>query len=200
MDENSPSPNGRGSLDSSTRRRFLTGAVGVASSAALATGFSGVAAAHFPAELDVDVQPGNEENFVDLDRHESVSVAVFRSEFLDSDGERRAFDPTDEPVRYRFGSRSALDDGNGARPAGDGTVETFDERHGDDGETRDALVLEFPVDETGFDGGEETAWLYWERDDSGEHGYAGYDTVSVYGVSVSDSDIVDLLSASLNTE
>ncbi|NHN49447.1 hypothetical protein G9464_17895 [Halostella sp. JP-L12] len=160
--------------------------------------FGGVVAAHFPAELDVDVQPGNEDNFVDLDEHESVTVAVFRSEFLDGDGEAAVFDPTDEPVRYRFGSRSELDDGDGARPTDGGTVETFD-AHSEEGESRAALVLDFPVAETGFDGGEETAWLYWERDDSGEHGYAGYDTLTVYENEVSNHEIVDLLRASMNS-
>ena len=61
------------------------------------TGFSGVAAAHSPAGLNV--QPGNEEKFVGLDDHGTVSVAVRQSTVIDSDGERRTFDPVDEPIR-----------------------------------------------------------------------------------------------------
>lgn len=148
----------------------------------------GVAAAHFPAELDIDVQPENADNFIDLDDHDSVRVAVHRSEFLNSDGEREVSDPTERAVRYRFGSRETLDDGDGARPVDDGTDESDDE----DG-TGDALVLEFSVDEAGFDGGEETAWLYWERDESGGHGFSGFDTVSVYNADRSDRDLVELL-------
>jgi len=159
-----------------TRRRFLRAAGAVGGAVAGLPALSGLAAAHFPLRLDVDVQPENATNFIDLDEHETVAVAVRSTEFLDSDGERETFDPTARPVRYRFGSRFALDDGDGARPIGEGEVV---ETESDDG--GEALVLEFPVAETGLDGGEETAWLYWEEDDSGEHGYAGVDSVRVYG-------------------
>jgi len=161
-----------------TRRRFLRGAAASGAAVAGLPALSGVAAAHFPLRLDVDVQPENETNFIDVDEHETVAVAVHPTEFLNSDGERETFDPTATPVRYRFGSRFALDDGDGARPIGDGEVPES-ESEADDGS--EPLVLEFPVAETGFDGGEETAWLYWEEDDSGEHGYAGVDSVRVYG-------------------
>lgn len=168
---------------SPTRRRFLRGTLGVAASVTAISAASGVAAAHFPLQLDIDVQPGNETNFVDLDEHGTVSVAVHPTEFLNADGEQETFDPTARAVRYRFGSRFALDDGEGARPTGDGEVTEVE-----NGDGRDALVLTFPVDETGFDGGEETAWLYWERDESGEHGYAGVDSVRVYGTGTPEED------------
>ena len=173
-----------------TRRRYLKGTLGAAATVAAIPTLSGVAAAHFPLELDIDIQPENAENFIDVDEHESVSVAVHPSEFLNGDGERETFDPTDEPVRYRFGSRSTVEDGAGARPEDDGEVREFDGHHGG---SHEALVLTFPVDEMEFDGGEETAWLYWERDESGEHGYAGMDSVSIYGTETTDQDLLDLL-------
>lgn len=167
--------------DSSTsRRRFLgTGAAALAAGVVGLPALSGVAAAHFPAELDVDLQPENAENFVDLDDHDHATVLVTPSEFL-SDGERTTFDPTEEDVRYRFGSRRALDDGEGARPVDGGEVVETTHGHGD-GETVEALQLRFPVADTGLEPGDDTAWLYWERDESGDHGYSGFDTVSVYG-------------------
>ena len=161
--------------------------MGAAATTATAPLVTGVAVAHFPLQLDIDVQPGNEDNFIDLEDHASVGVAVRRSEFLNSDGEREVFDPTQEDVRYRFGSRSTLEGGGGARPMGDGEV-------AESGEVpRDTLVLEFPVGETGLEEGMETAWLFWERDESGEHGFAGVDTVSVYGKEVSNRDLAGLL-------
>lgn len=162
---------------SATRRRFLSGTLGAVASVATVSALSGVAAAHFPVRLDVEIQPGNEENFVDLNEHESISVVVHPTEFVNSDGDRETLDPTNEAVRYRFGSRVVLEDGAGARPADGGEVTTVGQ--GDD--SHEALALNFPVEETGFDGGEETGWLYWERDEAGEHGYAGVDTLRVYG-------------------
>ncbi|WP_254536142.1 hypothetical protein [Halomarina litorea] len=137
-----------------------------------------MAAAHFPAELDVDLQPGNAENFVDLDDPDHATVLP--SEFL-SDGERTTFDPTGEDVRYRFGSRSALDDGEGARPVDGGEVVERTHGHGENAETVEALQLRFPVADTGLEPDDDTAWLFWERDESGEHGLSGFDTLSVYG-------------------
>jgi len=183
-----------------TRRSVLRGVLGAATTTAAAPLLTGVAAAHFPLQIDVDVQPGNEDNFIDLEDHESVRVAVHRTEFLNSDGEREAFDPTEKDVRYRFGSHSALENGGGARPAGDGTVTGSGGEHGDGGDgEEDTLVLEFPVGETGLEDGMETAWLFWERDESGEHGFAGMDTVSVYGEEVSNRDIAELLRALLES-
>lgn len=175
----------RSTVESPTRRRLLRGTLGGVATVVTIPALSGVAAAHFPLRLDIDVQPENETNFIDLDEHESVSVAVHPTEFLNSDGERETFDPTAEAVRYRFGSRFALDDGAGARPTGDGEVIEVDDGNGD---SHDALVLTFPVGDTGLDGGEETAWLYWEREESGEHGYSGVDTVRIYGSGTADTE------------
>lgn len=173
-----------------TRRRYLKGTLAAGATVAAIPALSGVAAAHFPLELDIDIQPENAENFIDVDEHESVSVAVHPSEFLNGDGERETFDPTDEPVRYRFGSRFAVQDGEGARPLDDGEVTEIESHHGD---SHEALVLKFPVADMRFDGDEETGWLYWERSDSGEHGYAGVDAVRIYGTETTNQDLLDLL-------
>ena len=160
-----------------TRRQLLKGALGAGVTAAAVPSLSGVAAAHFPIEIAIDIQPENAENFIDLSEHETVTVAVRQSEFVTNDGNSETFDPTERAVRYRFGSRLALEDGEGARPVDDGESREPDD---DAADGQSSLVLTFPVDEMGFDGGEETAWLYWERDESGDHGYAGFDSVRVY--------------------
>jgi len=173
-----------------TRRQVVKGAISVGTGVAAAHLMSGVAAAHFPVQLDIDVQPRNAADFIDLDAHESVRVAVFPSEYLNSDGEHVTFDPTEEAARYRFGSRFTLQDGSGARPTADGEVTSVDRGHG---ESQQGFVLEFPVAETGFDGEEETAWLYWERDESGEHGLAGVDAVRVYSPEPSNRELLRVL-------
>ncbi len=181
-----------------TRRNVLRGALGAATTTAAAPLLADAAAAHFPLRLDIDVQPGNEDNFIDLEDHESVRVAVHRTEFLNSDGEREVFGPTEEDVRYRFGSRSTLESGGGVRPSGDGTVSSSGGDHRDE-QDQDSLILEFPVGETGLEDGMETAWLFWEREESGEHGFAGMDTASIYGEEVSNRDIAELLRALLDS-
>ncbi|WP_237560663.1 hypothetical protein [Halostella litorea] len=189
-EQQSPLPDEESTSDTTTRRRYLKGTLGAAATVAAIPALSGVAAAHFPLELDIDIQPENAENFIDVEEHECVSVAVYPSVFLNGDGERETFDPTNEPVRYRFGSRFTLQDGEGARPLDDGEVTQIETGHGD---SQEALVLEFPVGDLGFDGEEETGWLYWERNEAGEHGYAGVDSVRVYGTEPSNRDLLDLL-------
>lgn len=193
MSEDTLSRTEEGVLDAFNRRRLLKGTAGVAAGMAAVPALSGVAAAHFPVELDIDVQPGNEDNFIDLDEHDHVSVAVYPSQFLNSDGERETFDPTKRDVRYRFGSRSTLDDGAGVRPVGDGEATTTTTGHGDQQQTTEVLTLTFPVGETGLNSGDDTVWLYWERGESGEHGYSGVDTLSVYGSNPSSKDLLELL-------
>lgn len=186
------SPNfGQSDSGSPTRRRVLRGAAGTAAAVVTIPAVSGVVAAHFPTELTIDIQPENADNYIDLDVHETVAVAVQRTEFINSDGKRETFDPTEEAVRYRFGSKNALRNGDGARPIDEGEVITMG-GHGDGSET-EALLLEFPVDEMGLDGGEEAAWLYWERDESGEHGYSGVDAVNVYGTDNPNRDLLETL-------
>lgn len=175
---------------SATRRRILKGTVGAATAVASVGFLSGAAAAHFPTQLDIDVRPETDDPYIDVGEHETVSVTVFPVEYLNGDGERERFDPTEEPVRYRFGSRFALEDGEGARPIDGGeptTVET------EDGERRDALRLEFPVDETGLEGGEEAVWLFWERDEDGNHGLSGTEAIRVFPSIPADDGLVELI-------
>jgi hypothetical protein len=182
---------GQSSTGSPTRRHVLRATAGTAVAIVAVPAVSGVVAAHFPTELTIDIQPENADNYIDLDVHETVAVAVQRTEFINSDGERETFDPTEEAVRYRFGSKNALRNGDGARPVDEGEVITMG-GHGHGNET-EALLLEFPVDETGLDGGEEAAWLYWERDESGEHGYSGVDAVNVYGTDNPNRDLLEMI-------
>ncbi|KOX94176.1 hypothetical protein AMS69_07120 [Haloarcula rubripromontorii] len=165
--------------------------------AAAVPSLSGVATAHFPVEIAIEIQPENAENFIDLSDHETVTVVVKQSEVINSDGDSETFDPTDRPVRYRFGSRLALEDGEGARPVDDGEIR---EAENDSADDHSSLVLTFPVDEMGLDGGEETAWLYWERDDSGHHGYAGFDSVRVYRGYARGSGLIEQLQQLLEGE
>jgi hypothetical protein len=137
--------------------------------AATATGlatFSGQVAAHFPTGLEIDIKPGSEDNPINPNSNGLIPVAVLQTD---------EFDPTSEDVRYRFGAPDVVADGGGARPAHGGHVEDVD----DDG--RDDLVLHFPTDDTGFDGGESEGRLEWERTESGEHGLSGTDTVTIVG-------------------
>lgn len=171
-----------------TRRGVLRDTVGVAATLASLPLVSGLAAAHFPHDLSIDVQPQDEDSALDLDDDETVTVAVHPSTYLDHD-ERATFDPAEAANRYRFGSNHTVADGEGARPEGDGELK---EVEGHDG-THEALFLEFPLADAGFDGGEETAWLYWERDESGEHGLSGVDTVTVLGGETGDRALLGLL-------
>ncbi|MFC7072882.1 hypothetical protein ACFQJ7_13595 [Halovenus rubra] len=189
-DQQSTSAPGQFFQKTLTRRQQLKGVAGVATAAVAVPALSDTAAAHFPNKLDIDVQPDNADNFIDSSEHNSVEVAVHPVEYLNGDGTAEMFDPTTEPVRYRFGSRSTVADGKGARSKSDGEVREFT---GHDGETHEGLVLTFPVDGMGFDGGEETAWLYWERDESGNHGYAGMDAVSIYGAAETDQESMQML-------
>ncbi|WP_236035737.1 hypothetical protein [Haloarcula rubra] len=72
------------STDDPTRRRLLRGVLGVAASTTAISVLSGVATAHFAIELQVDIQPENAANFVDLEAHDTVTVAVHTSTFLNS--------------------------------------------------------------------------------------------------------------------
>jgi hypothetical protein len=189
-DQQSASTAGQSSQQTTTRRQHLKTVAGVAATAVALPVISGSAAAHFPNKLDIDVQPDNADNVIDVEKHDSVEVAVHPVEYLNGDGEAETFDPTTEPVRYRFGSRSTVADGEGARSHGEGETREFTGHHG---ETHEALVLTFSVDEMGFDGGEETAWLYWERDEDGNHGYAGMDAVSIYGTTTMNQTLLRML-------
>jgi hypothetical protein len=152
---------------STGRRRFLAGGIGLAASTVVLPMTTSVAEAHFPPELDVDVEPGTDTNPISPGTDGYVLVAVLGTE---------AFDPTEKAVRYRFGTPEKIDAGNGARPAFGGTETDID------GNGTTDFLLHFPVDETGFTAcanPEQTAKLVWERDEHGEHGYSGTDDVTV---------------------
>ncbi|WP_430506312.1 hypothetical protein [Haloparvum sp. PAK95] len=149
------------------RRGFIKVGAGAIASAVTVPAVSGVAAAHFPAGLEVDVKPDSDENAINPRSEGVVPVAVLQTD---------AFDPTSENVNYRFGAKDVVADGDGARPRHGGHVEDVD----DDG--RHDLVLHFPVDGTGFDGDEEEGLLHWERDHrDAHHGRSGSDDVRIVG-------------------
>ncbi|WP_231186290.1 hypothetical protein [Haladaptatus sp. DYF46] len=148
------------------RRRLLTAGAGVALTAVTVPALSSTAVAHFPQKLDIDVKPDSESNEIDLGSRGVVPVAVLQTD---------AFDPTSEAVRYRFGAPDAVADGGGACPIHDGHVEDVD------GDGNDDVVLHFSVADAEFDAGEAEAELRWERDESGEHGFSGRDSVQIVG-------------------
>ncbi|WP_174264867.1 hypothetical protein [Halalkalicoccus jeotgali] len=156
-----------------TRRRVLKTGLGAIAAAGTVPLISGTAAAHFPDQLEIDIRPNCDINRLNTKSNSVVPVAVLPTEFTNEDGETEQFDPTENDVRYRFGAPSVVDEGDGARPAHDGHTQDNDE-HEDT-----ALVLHFPLEETGFDSDTTEGKLVWERDESGEHGYSGTDTVTV---------------------
>lgn len=158
-----------------TRRRILKTGVGAVATAGILPIVSGTAAAHFPDQLQIDIKPGCSRNNLDPERSGVVPVSVLVTEFTDENGETVRFDPTENDVRYRFGAPGVVEDGGGARPAHCGHAQNENE----DGNT--ALLLHFPMEETGFDGDTTEGKLIWERDESGEHGYAGTDDVTITG-------------------
>lgn len=131
------------------------------------------AAAHFPTTLTIDIKPGCARNPINPKSRGIIPVSVSRTEFK-RDGTRVTFDPTERPVRYRFGAPDTVESGKGARPVHGGHVATGKGGH-------DILVLHFLTQETGIDGDESIGKLLWERDKSGEHGYAGTDQVTIVG-------------------
>ncbi|WP_247731584.1 hypothetical protein [Halovivax limisalsi] len=188
-------PNSRTTVDESpggatSRRRMLSGTVGVGASLAGVGLLSGVAAAHFPTKLDFDVQPENEDDFIDLGEDETVTLVVRPTDYLNGDGEVETFDPTERAVRYRFGSRYALDAGDGSRPVDDGDVVRVET---DGGDRVEGLELTFPIEGTGLEGREESVWLFWERDESGKHGLSGVDTARVYPGLAEESGLLKFL-------
>lgn len=148
-----------------TRRTVLKSAAGLAAASAGLAAFSGSAAAHWEQELDIDVKPGSDRNPINPRSGGVTPVAVLATD---------AFDPTDEDVCYRFGSSEAVEDGGGANPARHRVEDV-------DGDGNDDLVLFFRTAEAGFDDDDEAAALYWDRDESREHGLSGRDAVTIVG-------------------
>lgn len=134
----------------------------------MATGlaaFANPAAAHFPADLEIDVKPGTDENPINPRSNGVTTVAVLQND---------AFDPTSEEVRYRFGSPDALGDGGGATPVRHRVRDV-------DGDGHDDLVLQFRTSEAGFDHGDDEAELRWDRTEAREHGLSGTDEIRTVG-------------------
>lgn len=174
------------SSERTDRRQFVKLALGATAATTTIPMLSGVAAAHFPDQLDIDIVPGTESNRVDTGADGRVNVAVHPTTFTDEDGNRVTFEPTERAVRYRFGTADLLSNGGGVRPIDDGDV------RGDD------LVLTFPTNGAGFTGDETSASLYWERDGSGEHGYSGSDTVEL--PDGTSPGAIDVLNGALSLE
>lgn len=148
------------------RRRVLEAGIGALTAGAVGLSLTGTAAAHFPEQLDVDVRPGSDENRVVPHGRGFVPVLVRATEY-EEDGETVRFDPTEEPVRYRFGTPDVVGDGGGARPFRDGHA------------LGDALFLLFPLDGTGIDEEATEVRIEWERTEEGSHGLSGTDSVTV---------------------
>lgn len=148
-----------------SRRTVLRTTAGLAASVAGLGAFTGAAAAHFPPGLEIDVRPGTEENPINPRSDGVTTVAVLHHD---------EFDPTSEDVRYRFGPPEAVANGGGAHPVGHRV-------HDVNGDGRDDLLLQFRTAEAGFDRGDETAELRWDRDESREHGLSGTDEVRTVG-------------------
>lgn len=149
-----------------SRRDVLRVGAGAAAAAVAVPALSGQAAAHFPEELAIDVKPYSDENPISPTGHGFVPVAVLQTD---------DFDPTSEPVRYRFGAPDVVSDGGGARPLHDGYPVDIDR----DG--RADLLLLFPTRGAGFDSDVSQARLEWEREEDGGHGLSGTDSVTVVG-------------------
>ncbi|WP_254521974.1 hypothetical protein [Natrinema caseinilyticum] len=148
------------------RRRVLRAGSGLAATALGIAALGGQAAAHFPTDLEIEIHPGSDRAPIDPDGRGVVPVAVLRAD---------KFDPTGEPVRYRFGAPDVVRDGAGARPVCDGTACDVN------GDGRADLVLFFRADEAGFDGDESTARLEWDRTEDGQHGLAGTAPITIGG-------------------
>lgn len=148
----------------SNRRDVLKITAGVATAAATVPVLTGDGAAHFPENLEIDIEPDSDDNRINAEHNGLIPVAVFQTD---------AFDPTGADVRYRFGAPDVVSDGGGARPAHNGHTEDVD----DDG--NEDLVLHFPTEDTGFDSDDEEGRLEWERTESGEHGRSGTDDVTI---------------------
>lgn len=177
MDSNSQlsTDHADGTESTTTRRRILKTGAGAVATAGILPVISGTAAAHFPDQLEIDIKPGCSKNNLDARSSGLVPVSVLVTEFTNENGETVRFDPTENDVRYRFGAPAEVEDGGGARSAHCGHAQN------EDGDGHTALVLHFPMEETGFDGDTTEGKLVWERDESGEHGYSGTDDVTITG-------------------
>lgn len=112
--------------------------------------------------LEIAVAPNADEYTLDPESNGNVPVAVIESK-LTGLGEINAAD-------VRFGSLPELGLGTGAIPEGDGRFDDVD----DDGD--EELIFQFPIEDAGFEGYEERAYLWWVPDGAL---LAGHDPVDV---------------------
>jgi hypothetical protein len=148
-----------------TRRTVLKSAAGLVAASAGLAAFSGSAAAHWEPDLEIDVKPGSDRNAINPRSRGVTRVAVLATD---------EFDPTEEDVRYRFGSPEEVENGDGANSIRNQVKDV-------DGDGNDDLVLFFRTAEAGFRGDETEAVLYWDRDEGREHGLSGRDAVTLVG-------------------
>lgn len=114
-----------------------------------ARGVRGNRGGPLPENLAIDVDPGSEENRINPRSGGVANVAVLTND---------AFDPLDADVRYEFGAREAVEDGDGAAPVRRCVRDA-------NGDGRDDLVLQFRTADCGFDGDESEAELRWYRNE-----------------------------------
>jgi hypothetical protein len=145
------------------RRTALRGVAGLVATGATVSTLTGTAAAHFPAELAVDVAPYRSDDT--LPRHDRGFVRVAVTNLADVPAGTDA-------SRYRFGPPDVVADGGGATAVRARRVHDVD----DDG--TDDLVLRFRLSEAAFGGHEAEGELRWDRDESREHGLSGVGTLS----------------------
>lgn len=155
---------------------MLTGLLGLATAGGALSTLSGIAVAHFPAELDVDVAPFGDSRPLPHPDRGFVRVAVTNVDDVEA---------TAEASSYRFGAPEAVADGGGAE-----AVRACRTRDVDDDGDAD-LLLWFRLGEAAFTDESTTGELRWDRDESGEHGLSGMAEVSFRQTPLADSDAQD---------
>lgn len=106
-------------------------------------------------EVDIDVKPCSDPNAVNPDAEGVIPVGIKHTD---------EFDPVEQinEGSLRFGAPDVVKNGRGAMPVREGRVEDAVPCAGDG---RDDLVVHFPTDETGFEGGDNTGRLEGETND-----------------------------------
>lgn len=140
------------------RRGFLRSGAGVALGAIGVAGLGGTASAHFPERLEVEIRPNSPRSIVPPNGNGVVRVGVYAGDL---------FHPSSHDGQYRFGAPDVVASGGGARPRDAGT-------HTDlDGDGQEDLLLQFSLQEAGFDGTESHARIEWAPRSGFGHGLSG---------------------------
>ncbi|WP_255151832.1 hypothetical protein [Halorarius halobius] len=151
------------SNDDATRRAVLRTTTGLGAAALGLGSLSGSATAHYPEELDVEVNPGFDGR-IDL-AGERFAVRVAPNEEHDPTGEMPG--PHYNHTHYRAGTADAVATGPRPEYAYRGLFH--------DG----SVLLTFPLADTGITTATDTVRLRWERHVGGSHGLSGTDEVTV---------------------